>query len=241
MTAELERATRRLASADPGERVAAARDLEAHLTALLAAGATGGAPLAERLLPALVKGLGDTEKGVQVHCANCLQLLAPHSGAVLPALREALTPPDERRAWGAAFVAGRLGFWSAGVGRALAAAMGAPDRDIRWAAADLAVALGRAHPECVEMAKETLQSPVPAARKMAAYCLGAMGAYADVAGALAGRLADPDRDVRRAAVLALNRLPRVPADVQRQVVSLRQDPDQFVRRAADAVARRWGL
>lgn len=241
MSADLERIARGLSSPDPGERLAAARSLEAQMAALLEAGATDWIPLAGRLLPQLVAGLGDAEKGVQVHCANCLQFLAYQSDAVLPALREALAPPEERRAWAAAFVAARLGLWSAEVGRALAAAMGAPDRDIRWAAAGHALALGRSHPDCVEVVKGVLQAPSPAARKMAAYCLGAMGGYADVAGVLAGRLTDPDRDVRRAVVLALNRLPQVPPELQRAVAALRHDPDAFVRRAADAVARRWGL
>lgn len=228
-----------LASPDGPERLQAARQLEAWLAARLEAGGSDWTPVVDALLPHMVAGLGDAEKGVQVHCAECLQFLAYQSEAVIPALRAALTPPGQRRAWGAAFVLARLGLWSEEVGEALASAMGAPDRDIRWAAAGFALALGRSHPECVQMVKRALHAPEPRARKMAAYCLGAMGEYADVAEALAGRLADPDRDVRRAAILALNRLPRVDAGVQQAVARLRHDPDKFVRRAADAVVSRW--
>jgi len=241
MPADLDRIGQGLASSDQGERLAAARTLEAQFGALVESGATEWAPLVDRFLPHLVAGLGDEEKGVQVHCASCLQFLAYQSDAVLPALRQALTPPEERRAWGAAFVAARLGLWSTEVGLALAAAMGAPDRDSRWAAAGHALALGHSHPDCVQVVAGVLHAPSATARKMAAYCLGAMGEYADVAGALAGRLSDPDRDVRRAVVLALNRMPRVSPEVRQRVAGMRQDPDEFVRRTADAVARRWGL
>ena len=230
-----------LASPDGERRVQAARELEALLSARLDEGETEWTPVIDALLPSMVAGLGDPEKGVQVHCANCLEFLAYQSGAVVPALRAALKPPDGRRpgrppsSWPAS-ACGRTE-----VGEALSAAMGAPDRDTRWAAAGFTLGLGRAHPECVAMVRRTLRAPVPNARKMAAYCLGAMGEYADVAADLADRLADPDRDVRRAAVLALNRLPHVDAAIRQAVARLRQDPDEFVRRAADAVAARWGV
>jgi len=241
MKASLAQIRAGLASPDGKRRVQAAREMEAVLSARLDEGETDWTPVIDALLPSMVAGLGDPEKGVQVHCANCLEFLAYQSEAVVPALRAALKPPEGRQAWTAAFVLARLGLWSDEVGEALSAAMGAPDRDTRWAAAGFALGLGRAHPECVAMVRRTLRAPVPNARKMAAYCLGAMGEYADVAADLADRLADPDRDVRRAAVLALNRLPHVDAAIRQAVARLRQDPDEFVRRAADAVAARWGV
>jgi hypothetical protein len=77
---------------------------------------------------------------------------------------------------------------------------------------------------------------------MAAYCLGAMGQYAEVEEALAARLDDAERDVRRAVVLGLDKLPRVSQPVRERVaVMRREDPDEYVRRTAAAVAAKWGL
>lgn len=229
-----------LQAPDGSTRLSAAYALEQAMSAELDAGRADWSDLTDRFLPLLIAGIGDEQKGVQVHCANCLQFLAHQSEAVIPALREALRPADAWRAWGAAIVFARMGLWSDEVGEALAAAMGARDRDVRWAAAGLALELGRKHPAAVAMVKATLQAREPLARKMAAYCLGAMGAFADVEGSLADGLRDPERDVRRAAVVALQKLPQVGPAVPGQVAALRQDPDPFVRRAADAVARQWG-
>lgn len=240
MNADLNAIQEGLQSRERGIRLAAAQALERVMKAELEAGRTDWSDLVGRFLPLLIAGIGDGEKGVQVHCANCLQFLAYQSEAVLPALRQALQPAHSRRAWGTAIVLARLGLWSGEVGQALAAAMGASDRDVRWAAAGFALELGRKNPGAVATVKATLRDGEPRARKMAAYCLGAMGAYADVEATLTAGLSDPDRDVRRAAVVALQKLPRVSPAAGRQVAALRQDPDPFVRRTADAVARRWG-
>ncbi|HEY8347334.1 MAG TPA: HEAT repeat domain-containing protein [Symbiobacteriaceae bacterium] len=227
-----------LSSPDPARRLAAAAALEQALQAEQESGRTDWEPLTARLLPVLIRGLGDPEKGVQVHTANCLQLLARHSGAVIPALRQAMGGTNRRRAWGAALVSARLGLWLPEMRHALSDAMSAQDRDLRWAAAQLALALGWSHPEAVEMVVETLQSPDPTARKMAAYCLGGMGAYTAVEAPLTGALRDPHREVRRAALLALNRLPSLSPEAIRQMALLRFDPDPQVRRTAEAVTGR---
>lgn len=219
----------------PPERLGAAVTCEAALGHELEAGRTEWEPLVARLLPALIRAVGDVHKGVQVHAAACLQFLAYHSEAVVPALRAAMAGPDAWTAWGASLVAARLGLWLPEMHGALSGAMGAADRDVRWAAAGLSLQLGRTHPEAVAMAVATLRSESPLARKMAAYCLGAMGEYAEVAEPLAERLGDPDRDVRRAAVIAIGKLPRRPAELLARVAALHRDPDLFVRRTAAAV------
>lgn len=202
---------------------------------------TGPLPgLVDRVLPALLRGLGDSYKGVQVHSANCLALLSEGSAAVVPALRETMAGPDAWQAWGAALVTARMGHWFPEMGPALSAAMGSADRDVRWAAAGYAFQLGRTHPAAVAMVKETLVSPNPLARKMATYCLGAMGGYAPVETALSECLGDPERDVRRAAIVALSKLPEVSAAMRNRVAELRADPDEHVRRTAAAVAAQLG-
>lgn len=191
------------------------------------------------LLPALVAALGENHKGMQVTAATCLQLIAYQSAAVIPLLRETMlgTP---WRAWGAAIVCARMGLWFPEMAGALSGALGSQDRDVRWAAANLLVQLGRTHAEAVATVRGALAEQNPTARKMGAYCLGAMGAYTDTEAALVSALADRERDVRRAAILALDKLPRLSPESAGHIASLREDPDVFVQRTADAVARKKG-
>lgn len=229
--------------ADPGMavRLAAAQSLEAAFHTELDEGRREWTPLVAEFLPLLVQGLGDRHKGVQVHSANCLEFLAYQSEAVVPALREALAGPDRWRAWGAALVVARMGLWTPEIGPALAGAMGTKDRDVRWAAASLALKLARVHPSAVALVKGTLRDSNPIARKMAAYCLGAVGAFAPVVDELVAALPDPEADVRRAVILAIDKLPSVPEAVQAAVAAYREDQDVFVQRTANAVAGKWGL
>ncbi|HLN60629.1 MAG TPA: HEAT repeat domain-containing protein [Symbiobacteriaceae bacterium] len=229
-----------LQDAAPETRLSAAYALEQALKQELESGRTDWAPLVADLLPRLIASVGDEHKGVQVHSANCLEFLAFQSDAVVPALREAMAGPDAWKAWGTALVAARMGYWFPEMAPALGNAMGARDRDVRWAAAGFSLQLGRSHPEAVANVKATLRSENANARKMAAYCLGAMGQYADVEEALAGALDDPERDVRRAVILGLDKLPRISAPVQERIATMRQDPDEYVRRTAAAVAAKFG-
>lgn len=243
-----------LTSADAEERLAAVLALENWLGALLESGLTSDQLAHQveqadpRLLEKLVGALGDEHKGVQVTAATCLQFLAHQTPLVLPRLREAMAPaardglaaaPASRRAWNAAIICARMKLWFPEMGPALTAALGAQDRDVRWAAAHALLALGRDHGAAVDAALGALGALGAGARKMAAYCLGAMGQYAPVEGALAGALADPERDVRRAAILALDKLPALSAGTLVQIQALEADPDLMVRRTATAVAAKW--
>lgn len=241
MAYDLDRILPGISDTDDSIRLSAAYAMEQMLKGELEAGRTEWEPLVERILPVLIRGIGDRHKGVQVHSANCLQFLAYQSEAVIPALREAMAEPDRWQAWGAAIVFARMGLWSPEVGPALCAAMGAQDRDVRWAAAGYALQLGRTYRDAVDVVTQTLSSPEPLARKMAVYCLGAMGAYAEVEAVLTQRLTDPDRDVRRSAILAISKLPQVSEPVRQRIAAMRHDPDLFVQRTADAVARKFGL
>lgn len=226
-----------LGGADAETRLSAAAALEEALKDELEAGRAEWEGLVAEVLPALIQGVGDPHKGVQVHTANCLEFLAFQSGTVVPALREAMAGPDPWRAWGAALVTARMGYWLPEMARALQGAFGAQDRDVRWAAAGFCLQLGRNHPGAVACVKGALADPNPNARKMAAYCLGAMGQYADVEEALGARLSDPERDVRRAVVLGIDKLPQVSRATQERIAAMRRDdPDEYVRRTAAAVA-----
>jgi len=240
MEYDVERIVGGMGSTDAAERLSAAAALEEALRSELEAGRGDWGGLVEQILPPLLDGIGDRHKGVQVHSANCLEFLLYQSEKVAPALRAAMAGPDGWRAWGAALVAARVGYWYPEMAPALAGALGSTDRDVRWAAAGFCLQLGRNWPEAVALVKETLCAGEPLGRKMAAYCLGAMGQYASMEPELAGRLQDSDRDVRRAVVLAIDKLPAVSPAVAAQVEALRADPDEFVRRTAAVVAAKLG-
>ncbi len=222
-------------------RLSAAQALEQALKEELEAGRADWEPLVAQALPTLIQGIGDPNKGVQVHSATCLEFLCYQSAAVIPALRAAMAGPDSWRAWGAALVTARMGTWFPESARALSEAMGAKDRDVRWAAAGFSLQLGRKYTEAVDMVKATLRSENPLARKMAAYCLGAVGQYAPVEPELAAQLDDPERDVRRAVILAIDKLPQVSSEVQHRIAGMRKDPDEFIRRTSSAVAAKFGI
>lgn len=229
-----------LVSPEPGVRLAAAYGLEEALKEELEQGRTDWEGLVSAVLPALIAGLGDAHKGVQVHAGNCVEFLSYQSPTVLPALREALRSADRWQAWGAALVGARMGLWCEEMGPALRDAMGAADRDVRWAAAGFCLQLGRKHSEAVDTVRAALASENPLARKMAAYCLGAMGQYAPVEADLAARLDDEERDVRRAVILGIDKLPQVSEPVRERIRTMRNDPDEYVRRTALAVAAKFG-
>lgn len=240
MALDMERILSGMRADDEQIRLSATAGLEQALKEDLEAGCIDWAPVVGQTLPALITAIGDKHKGVQVHAANCLEFLAYQSADVVPAIREAMAGSDPWRAWGAALVCARMGYWFPEMGQALRGAMGAADRDVRWAAAGHSLQLGRNHPPAVANVVATLEDANPLARKMAAYCLGAMGAFADVESALAGRLDDPERDVRRAVVLAIDKLPQISEPVQQRIAAMRRDPDEFVQRTAAAVAAKFG-
>lgn len=237
MAYDLDRIVAGMASGSDEIRLSAAVALEQAMGEELEAGCADWEPLVARLLTTLTQGVGDRHKGVQVHSANCLEFLAFQSPAVVPALRSVMSGTGAWQAWGAALVTARMGYWFPEMAPALSGALGAADRDVRWAAAGFCLQLGRNHPEAVRTVKDALTGENPAARKMAAYCLGAMGQYAPVEAELAARLSDSDRDVRRAVILGIDKLPAVsPAVVERISTLAKTDPDEFVRRTAAAVA-----
>lgn len=242
MEYDLDRILAGMTAADDAVRLSATAALEEALKAELDAGRSDWEPLVDRLLEPLIRAIGDRHKGVQVHSGDCLEFLCYQSGRVIPALRATMAGGDQWRAWGAAILAARMGLWFPEMAPALSAALGSQDRDVRWAAAGYSLQLGRSHEEAVAMVKGSLRSPNPVARKMAAYCLGAAGQFAAVEDALVPHLTDPEREVRRAVVLALDKLPAVSEAVKQQVAAMRTgDPDEFVRRTAEAVAGKWGV
>lgn len=231
---------------DPETRLNAAAALSDWLRQSVADSAALEASLHEQpaLVPALVQGLGDLHKGVQVHCAECLEVLAHFSPAVLPGLCGALTATDTWHSWGAAIVLARLRLWREEMGPALAGALGSGNRDVRWAAADLLLRLAEQHRAGpVSVAMEATRDPNITTRKMAAYLLGELGSrnLCSAEAALLPLLADEHRDVRRATILGLDRLgPLSPESRARFAAMQTDDPDEFVRRTAAGVLRKRG-
>lgn len=226
---------------DPETRLAAALALAQWLSGAVAQPEQITAVLAEQLelVENLIQALGDRHKGVQVHAAECLEVLAHFSAEVLPALQRTLAATDHWQAWGAAIVLARLGIWNPQVGSALVGAMGSHNRDLRWAAANLVLRLAEQQGRpLVELCVAAVEDPEPVRRKMLAYLLGEMGrrGYTDSEPALFPLLSDPERDVRRAAVLALDRQGGLSPRAREQLQALAAaDPDEFVRRTAAGV------
>ena len=75
---------------------------------------------------------------------------------------------------------------------------------------------------------------------MAAYCLGAVGEYASVEAHLVAVLNDEERDVKRAALLALDKLPVLAEETVDRIAAFRHDPDEYLQRTAKAVAGKRG-
>ena len=241
-----------LGSGEDMTRLHAAKTLEDLLKEELEHGRSDWEPLAQQLTPALIHRLSDRVKGVQVHAANCLEFLAYQSELVLPALRTAMGGAHRQERWLAALIAARLGLWLPEMSPALEDALGAEDRDLRWAAAHLSVRLCRTHQKAVPMILQSLKSPNPTARRMAAYCLGALecdaavvqplrdslGSAPALEQSLVAALTDADPTVRRAALLALHRLRSLSPAALERMAALQADPDPFVRRTATAVCGR---
>ncbi|MFO7173092.1 MAG: HEAT repeat domain-containing protein [Bacillota bacterium] len=229
---------------DPDRRLAAAASISRWLAEAVATPEQVGEALAAHpdLVGSLVQALGDRHKGVQVHAAECLEVLAHFSPEVVPALRSALQSGDPWHAWAAAIVLARLNLWWPEMGPALAGAMGSRNRDLRWAAASLVLRLAERYGRpLADLAMAAARDPDPVRRKMAGYLVGEMGRrqYLEAEPVLLPLLEDPEPEVRRAGILALNRQPSLsPAARERLGQIAGADPDPFVRRTAAAVLSR---
>ena len=212
----------RLGDADKAVRAAACREIADDPGAVL-------------LLEPLVGALGDPAREVARAASDALAALAPRHPEVDALLRRALHGDAPRSRWGAAWTKARLGPPDEGLLPALVEALGAGDPDTRWAAARILVDLGRQGGTALHVALGLARgAESPVVRRMSVFCLRELAAQDEaIAPALLEASADPDPDVRRAALTSFASLRDAPAFVvERLLAVLRDDDDPAARRLA---------
>jgi HEAT repeat protein len=167
------------------------------------------------------------------------------------ALIAALSHPNPRLRWGAAYTLSRLegagsalggeaGELSARLVEILAVSLGDEDSDLRWASAKALVGLLQKNEGVRPRLLWHYHRGNPTKRRMCLYCLRDLGwEDARVLDVLSSGCRDEERGVRLAALSALPSLGRASALASGEAIRLlREDPDEGVRRAATAALSR---
>jgi HEAT repeat protein len=213
----------RLASADPEQRAAAAREAAAD-------------PAASLYLEPLARALADADKRVARAASDTLAAMARREPRVLEGVRAALRAAPPGRRFFAALTCARLEPPGPRLLPGLVEGLAHPDGDVRWSAARLLVETGRLHGEVLGLLLGLVgRGGEPEARRMAAYALRALAPdLPEAAGALVAASRDADTHVRRAAFTAMAALVDPPAAVRARLAEAgASDPDAAARRLAE--------
>jgi HEAT repeat protein len=212
----------RLASADPEQRAAAAREAAAD-------------PAASLYLEPLARALADADKRVARAASDALAAMARREPRVLEGVRAALRAAPPGRRFFAAMTCARLEPPGPRLLPGLVEGLAHRDGDVRWSAARLLVETGRLHGEVLGLLLGLVGSGDPEARRMAAYALRALAPdLPEAAGALLAASRDADTQVRRAAFTAMAALVDPPAAVRARLAEAgASDPDAAARRLAE--------
>ena len=197
----------------------------------------------DTLAGALVATLTASQRSQQRAAADTLATLVETVPPLVAALERALTVPEQRLRWGAAYTLGHSCARSAAIWPAVREAMALEDGDQRWAAAELACLLARDDPEVRHGIESAASAPDTTVRKMALYCLRDLAPPVRVELAL-GALADGDAGVRLAALALIVRVTGREArrrSAARVAEMVESDPSPGVRRAAAAALGRLGV
>jgi HEAT repeat protein len=183
-------------------------------------------------LEALCACLADTHKLVQRRAAEVAAALARRGVAAIEArLRAALTAPELRLRWGAAYALFLIGPPPRAALPTLLEVMGLADGDLRWAAVDLLKQLAAAErPLVVGQLLAAAQTPGPQ-RKMALYCLRDL-AVGEAFDAALSALGDARVDVRLAALALVATVHPDATTAADRIAALIDDADPRVQRAA---------
>jgi len=196
-------------------------------------------------LEALLAGLASPAKAVARRSAEALAARVLSDPKITLMLRAALSHPDARMRWGAAYALGMIdGALGADAIPALVEAIGSRDGDIRWAAAELIIRIGREHPNLMRDALAAIGDDAGIeAGKMALYCLRDLGASGpDVMARAVAAARSTHPALRLAALAILSRCVGTDVSVATEIVleMLESDADAGVRRGAAIALGRIG-
>lgn len=215
------------------------------LESLLALGAEKRRSLIDATVAgALVMLLGDPSRTRQRRAADVICGLVGDVPGLTGALRSALSAPDPRLRWGAAYTMGHAvrppaeSLWPA-----VRETLALEDGDQRWAAAELACDLAREHPAVRAEILTAVAAGSATVRRMLLYCLRDLS-DPELLEVAKTRLRDEDPGVRLAALSAAARAERTATETEalceRIAPLLERDPDAGVRRAAAATLGKLG-
>jgi HEAT repeat protein len=182
-----------------------ARARAAMLVALLGA-------KAKDVVPALVTALDDKNEDTRREVLLALAAIGPDAAPAIGGIQASLSDPEPRIKATAAYALGRIGPAAKAALPTLRSEMTSPDSLVRVASAYAVVHVApgdeRLARDALPVLIQGLQNPLAPARRGAAEALAVIGKPARVASERALRAAaqDPDESVRKAALMALERM-----------------------------------
>lgn len=191
-------------------------------------------PLPPDVSRGLLTCLGHTRKAVQRGAAEQLIRFARTQPALVHALLQALSDPDPRVRWTAAFTLSHIDLPAPSPLPVLTENLGHEESDLRWAAATAVLRLAARHPSVIEEMLRLARGGNAVQRRMALYCLRDLAQTGPAARAVyLACLEDPDPMVRLGSLSCLGKLRPAAAEVQEKLLQVFEaDPDPGVRRAA---------
>jgi HEAT repeat protein len=184
----------------------------------------------------LIRSLGANRKILQRQAAEGLAAAATEHPHLVDNLRGALSDPDSRTRWGAAYALGLIDdALDLRAMPTLIEALASSDGDIRWAAAELVVRLGKRDRTAVgERLLMLSREGNLNARKMALYCLRDIGGTSEeLLGAAEQCCADNHSLLKMAALSLISRIGNSGERAAHLALHLLEDdPDEGVRRCA---------
>jgi HEAT repeat protein len=187
----------------------------------------------------LLARIGAPERAVQRRaCDEALERVGSDA-ALRDALRELLRGPSPLARFGAAWVLFQSERPTLRLLPALLDALELADGDLRWQAAQMLAALGRLQPEVISVLwHEAANATAPARRRMAVFTLRELAPERpETAAVFLQALADPDGDVRRAALACFAKLGEPSRALVERTLALAHgaDPDPRMARIAAVV------
>ena len=156
-----------------------------------------------QVVPAVAKGLKDTQPAIRAASASALGRIGAAAKSAVGPLTETLSDPEAEVRRHAAEALGNIGSHAQPAVRALAHTLGDVSSQVRVAAALALQTIGPKDDDVRAAVVEVISQPDKETRRAAVEALGTVGEGKDVAPTLLSALKDPEPLVRRAAAEAL--------------------------------------